>query len=87
VQLTAIFDENNLQIPGPLAASRVTDGRFSVRSAEPSQPFYWEVKAVRGNIDPLIVVSDRPVEVNPQAAPEPAPEAAPEPRKKRSRAA
>jgi hypothetical protein len=41
-----------------LAASAVENGSFSVRgldSINPSQPFYWEVKAVRADVEPLAV--------------------------------
>ena len=39
-----------------LAASRIVDGAFTVRSADDSnsrQRFYWEVKAIRADIEPL----------------------------------
>ena len=54
VQLTPLADRE-----GPisaLAASEVRDGSFTVRSLDrsnPEQRFYWEVKAVRSDIDPL----------------------------------
>jgi hypothetical protein len=41
-----------------LAASTITDGGFTVRSADnrnPRQEFYWEVKAVRADVDSLQV--------------------------------
>jgi hypothetical protein len=43
-----------------LAASRVVEGAFNVRSSIPSQKFYWEVKAVRADVAPLEVVTDTP---------------------------
>jgi hypothetical protein len=58
VQLTACFDEDDDDdngLFGQLAASRVIDGKFSVRSTRPSQRFYWEVKAVRDDVKPLEV--------------------------------
>jgi hypothetical protein len=58
VQLTACFDEDDDDdngLFGQLAASRVIDGKFSVRSARPSQRFYWEVKAIRADVKPLEV--------------------------------
>jgi len=58
VQLTAIFEEDDEPI-GPLAASRVKDGRFRVWAGVPTQKFYWEVKAVRADIEPLEVKIER----------------------------
>lgn len=42
----------------PLAASAVEDGRFRVAAApggDPAQAFFWEVKAIRGDLDELEV--------------------------------
>jgi hypothetical protein len=54
VQLTPLADDD---APiSPLAASEVRDGVFKVRAldrANPSQRFYWEVKAVRFDVEPL----------------------------------
>lgn len=38
-------------------ADEIQEGRFSVKTAggSPNQRFYWEVKAVRADVDPLIV--------------------------------
>jgi hypothetical protein len=58
VQLTELFEDDSVEL-GKLAASRVKDGAFKVRSEYASQKFYWEVKAVRADIDPLEVVTDR----------------------------
>jgi hypothetical protein len=58
VQLTAIIEDDDDDF-GQLAASRVEDGRFRVRSALPLQRFCWEVKAVRADIAPLEVVTPR----------------------------
>lgn len=55
VLLTPLFESADEEI-GWLAASHVKAGKFSVRSALPSQRFYWEVKAVRGDIPPLEVI-------------------------------
>lgn len=55
-----------LKSDGPftaVAASAVADGRFVVRGADggdPAQAFYWEVKAVRADIDPLEVEPAKP---------------------------
>lgn len=58
VQLTTLFEEDDEPI-GPMAASRVKEGKFRVWSAVPAQKFYWEVKAVRADIAPLEVKIDR----------------------------
>ncbi|MBM2614002.1 hypothetical protein JIG36_00335 [Actinoplanes sp. LDG1-06] len=56
VQLTAVSE---LDEPvSMLAATPVCDGGFSVRAADPHNPaqrFCWEVKAVRADVEPLIV--------------------------------
>ena len=70
VLLTALFEEEAEQV-GMVAASRVKDGKFKVWSALPAQKFYWEVKAVRGDIDPLDV---EPPHVDPQRLRIPEPE-------------
>jgi hypothetical protein len=57
VQLTELFEDDDTDI-GKLAASRVKDGKFTVRSEYASQRFYWEVKAVRADVDPLIITTD-----------------------------
>jgi hypothetical protein len=54
VQLTAIF-ETDADDFAQLAASRVADGKFRVRSSVPSRGFFWEVKAVRSDLAPLEV--------------------------------
>ena len=56
VLLTPKFDSD--EPISNLAASAVKDGKFSVRAADsqnPSQKFYWEVKAIRNDIPPLVV--------------------------------
>ncbi len=56
VLLTPIFESD--EPISNLAASRIQNGRFTVRaidSANPDQVFCWEVKAVRADIDPLQV--------------------------------
>ncbi|SNS24623.1 hypothetical protein SAMN04488107_1872 [Geodermatophilus saharensis] len=64
VQLTPLCHDD--QPISALAASQVRNGSFTVRgvdSANPSQAFYWEVKAVRSDVEPLQVeVSRSPVE-------------------------
>jgi hypothetical protein len=57
VQLTALFEDDNGPV-GFIAAGRVIDGKFKVRSSQPIQKFYWEVKAVRADIPPLEIVTD-----------------------------
>jgi hypothetical protein len=60
VQLTPLAEDD-----GPisaLAASRVRDGAFTVRALDdsnPSQEFYWEVKAVRSDVESLAVEVQR----------------------------
>ncbi|MFG3705815.1 hypothetical protein ACGF7U_13930 [Micromonospora sp. NPDC047670] len=56
VQLTPVFEDD--EPVSPLAASRVTDGSFRVRTVDgspASHAFYWEVKAVRDDLEPLEV--------------------------------
>ena len=56
VLLTPKFDSN--EPISNLAASAVENGKFSARaidSQNPSQKFFWEVKAVRADIAPLEV--------------------------------
>jgi len=55
VQLTAIYDGPETPV-AQLAASRVVNGLFSVHAVDgknPTQAFYWEVKAVRADLAPL----------------------------------
>jgi hypothetical protein len=60
VQLTPLAEDD-----GPisaLAASRVRDGAFTVRALDgsnPSQEFYWEVKAVRSDVETLAIEVQR----------------------------
>jgi hypothetical protein len=58
VLLTALFEDEAEQV-GMLAAGRVKDGKFKVWSALPAQKFYWEVKAVRGDIEALEIEPPR----------------------------
>lgn len=56
VQLTPVFDDD--EPVSALAASRVRDGAFRVRTVDGSPAehgFYWEVKAVRADLEPLAV--------------------------------
>jgi hypothetical protein len=58
VLLTPIFNSDDEPI-SCLAASRIVNGKFSVRAmdkANPQQEFCWEVKAVRADQPPLQVV-------------------------------
>lgn len=61
VQLTMIADAEP-PVFARLATGRVQGGKFTVYSSEPSVKFFWEVKAVRDDIDPLEVVSEKPEE-------------------------
>jgi len=57
VLLTPKFEDENEAI-SQLAASSIENGKFIVRAIEnnnPSQKFYWEVKAVRGDLPSLEV--------------------------------
>ena len=70
VYLTQIFEDDSDVVIGTnnfsmLQASRVKDGKFSVRSSEPIAKFFWEVKAIRGDISPLAVEPYREVNVTP----------------------
>lgn len=58
VQLTAILEGDDDDF-GILAASRVVNGKFAVMSSLASQKFYWEVKAVRSDVELLDVAPDR----------------------------
>jgi hypothetical protein len=72
VQLT-IIAEDDQPVPA-LAASRVRDGQFRVRTADGSSStaaFFWEVTAVRADVPAL----DAEPEPAPVAAPAPAPPA------------
>ncbi|OYT63177.1 hypothetical protein B6U67_03325 [Methanosarcinales archaeon ex4484_138] len=55
VLLTPKFEGENTPI-SMLATSEVKDGRFTIKTIDgtnPSQKFYWEVKAVRSDVDTL----------------------------------
>jgi Tfp pilus assembly protein FimT len=56
IQLTERFDDDPDPMFGNfLAAGRINDGKFTVRSSSPAVKFYWEVKAVRGDLQRLDV--------------------------------
>jgi hypothetical protein len=61
VLLTQIFEDDDDVVigsntPATLLASRVKDGKFKIRSTNPTVKVYWEVKAVRRiNVDRLEV--------------------------------
>lgn len=60
VMLTAVCEDDE-QV-AVLAASPVRRGRFTVRAADgrnPSQRFCWEVKAVRADVEPLAVETEK----------------------------
>ncbi|MFI1195126.1 hypothetical protein ACH4T9_17940 [Micromonospora sp. NPDC020750] len=55
VQLTPVFDDD--EPVSPLAASRVTAGEFRVRAVDGSKAshaFFWQVSAIRADLDPLV---------------------------------
>lgn len=64
VQITPKVDFNGGNF-GAIAATDVIGGKFRVYSKEDSQRFFWEVKAVRGDIPPLEVVTDRELTATP----------------------
>lgn len=80
VQLTPVFDDD--EPVSPLAASRVTAGEFRVRTVDGSKvphAFYWQVSAIRADLDPLVaeVPAAAPHTVRPApAATDPTPEQA-----------
>ncbi|WP_433350005.1 hypothetical protein [Micromonospora sp. CA-111912] len=80
VQLTPVFDDD--EPVSPLAASRVTAGEFRVRTVDgstASHAFYWQVSAIRADLDPLVaeVPAAAPHTVRPApAATDPTPEQA-----------
>jgi hypothetical protein len=61
VQLTATFDDES-ELIGTLAAGRVKDGKFKVWSSLPAQKFYWQVNAVRADVEALVVTTSKPIE-------------------------
>jgi hypothetical protein len=61
VQVTPKFDADERVVA--LAASEVRDGAFRVKAltnANPTQVFYWEVKAVRADIEELEIEPTKP---------------------------
>jgi len=54
VLLTQLYQEEDDAL-ALLAATSVIGGKFRVRSSNPTQKFYWEVKAIRGDVEPLQV--------------------------------
>jgi hypothetical protein len=60
IQVTARLDGD--AEPGQLGAGDIVDGRFAVRGADATpkdQRFYWEVKAIRSDVDGLDVEPNR----------------------------
>jgi hypothetical protein len=57
VQLTQIID--GVPVFAQLAASRVVKGKFSIYSSLDSVNVYWEVKAIRADIEPLEVITQK----------------------------
>ena len=67
VLLTQIFEDDSEAIIGSntfsmLMASRVKDGKFKIRSSEPVAKVWWEVKAVRRDVEPLVKETRRDAE-------------------------
>jgi hypothetical protein len=58
VLLTQVSDDQTKEF-AMLMASPVTDGGFSIHSSIPRARVYWEVKAIRADIPPLLIVSDK----------------------------
>lgn len=82
VLLTQILEDDSEAIIGSntfsmLMASRVKDGKFQIRSSEPIAKVWWEVKAVRRDVDPLVKETRRDAYARPR--PKPIPEQAPSP--------
>lgn len=70
VLLTQMYDEDAADPEfAMLMSSQVRGGQFTIRSSTPSAHVSWEVKGVRADVPPLVVVSDTPPP--PQAAPTP----------------
>jgi hypothetical protein len=69
VLLTPLFEDDNESF-GMVAAGRVHEGKFRVRSDNPSQRFYWEVKAIRADVNELEVETAK-VEAKPTPLPHP----------------
>jgi hypothetical protein len=59
VLLTPLFEDDNESF-GMVAAGRVHEGAFRVRSDNPAQRFYWEVKAIRADVDELEIITAIP---------------------------
>ena len=75
VLLTQIFEDDDDVVigsnsPTMLEASRVKDGKFRIRSTNPTVKVYWEVKALRGDI-PQIEVATLKETDNAQLIPQP----------------
>jgi hypothetical protein len=59
VQLTIMVDDAEPVFGGQIAAGRVTNGKFKVYSTDPAARFYWEVKAIRRDLDRLAVEPEK----------------------------
>ena len=75
VLLTQIFEDDSEAIIGSntfsmLMASRVKDGKFKIRSSEPIAKVWWEVKAVRRDVEPLVKETRRDAYARPHPTPE-----------------
>lgn len=63
VLLTMLVNDDEPVFGGQIAAGRVKEGKFKVYSTDPAQKFYWEVKAVRSDIEPLDVEIDKETQI------------------------
>lgn len=74
VLLTQIFEDDSDALIGSnfsmLMASRVKDGKFKIRSSEPVAKVWWEVKAVRRDVEPLVKETRRDADAKPDPTPE-----------------
>lgn len=57
VQLTQVFDDGSKRFAN-LAASPIIDGKFTIFSSFPRAIVSWEVKAIRGDLPELVVVTE-----------------------------
>ena len=78
IQLTELYDDEREPMFGNfIAAGRINDGKFNVRTtSKVAVKFYWEVKAVRRDIEPLEVkTKKREIPRGPESQPSPADDA------------
>lgn len=62
VLLTELFEDEDEPVFGNfLAAGRIKNGKFSVRSSTEKVKFFWEVKAVRSDLDQLVITRKKEI--------------------------